>query len=172
VADGFLGRWSQRKTEVRSGKVPDEPPVAEPPQALPVAPVETPPQAPPPLPTLEDARALRLDSDFKPFVAQGVDPLVRNAAMKKLFADPHFNVMDRMDTYIDDYSLPDPLSAAQLRQMVSAKFLQLFDDEGTEAVQTPAAVPSPPVSSSHADPDLQLQQDPPAQPPGTGERTE
>jgi hypothetical protein len=31
---------------------------------------------------------------------------VKNAAMKKLFADPHFNVMDRLDIYIDDYSSP------------------------------------------------------------------
>ena len=41
--------------------------------------------------------------------ARDVAPDVKNAAMKKLFADPHFNVMDGMDTYIDDYSKPDPI---------------------------------------------------------------
>jgi hypothetical protein len=38
-----------------------------------------------------------------------VAPEVKNAAFKKLFADPHFNVMDGLDIYIDDYSKPDPL---------------------------------------------------------------
>jgi hypothetical protein len=74
-------------------------------------------------------------SDFKPFMARNVDPEVKNAAMKKLFADPHYNVMDRLDIYIDDYSKPDPLPESMLRQMVSAKFLNLFDDEKTDAAK-------------------------------------
>ena len=82
----------------------------------------------PPLPTMQDVQALTAESDFKPFVARGVDPEVRNAAMKKLFTDPHYNVMDRLDIYIDDYSQPDPLPESMLRQMVGAKFLKLFDE--------------------------------------------
>lgn len=82
--------------------------------------------------TLDDVQGLTKDSDFKPFMNKAVEPGVRNAAMKKLFTDPHFNVMDRMDIYIDDYSQPDPIPAAMLRQMVSAKFLKLFDDEEEE----------------------------------------
>jgi hypothetical protein len=62
-------------------------------------------------------------------MGQGVAPEVKNAAMKKLFADPHFNVMDRMDIYIDDYSQADPLPLAMLRQMNGAKFLNLFQEE-------------------------------------------
>ena len=54
---------------------------------------------------------------------------VRNAAMKKLFADPQFNVMDGLDIYIDDYSKSDPIPEAMLRAMTSSKFLKLFDDE-------------------------------------------
>ena len=88
---------------------------------------------PAPLPTLDDVQALTPASDFKPFMLQGVAPDVRNAAMKKLFADPHFNVMDRLDIYIDDYSQPDPLPAAMLRQMASAKILNLFDEENDGA---------------------------------------
>ena len=49
--------------------------------------------------------------------------------MKKLFSDPHFNVMDGLDTYIDDYGKPDPIPPSMLRQMVQSKFLGLFDDE-------------------------------------------
>ena len=49
--------------------------------------------------------------------------------MKKLFADPHFNVMDGLDIYIDDYSKADPIPEAMLRAMTSSKFLKLFDQE-------------------------------------------
>ncbi len=62
-------------------------------------------------------------------MAPGVDAQVKNAAMKKLFADPHFNVMDGLDTYIDDYGRADPIPKAMLRQMVQARMLGLLDDE-------------------------------------------
>ncbi len=81
-------------------------------------------------PTLDDVARLPADaSDFSRFVARGVQPEVKNAALKKLFSDPHFNVMDGLDIYIDDYGKPDPLPAAMLRQMVQSRFLGLFDDE-------------------------------------------
>jgi hypothetical protein len=83
-------------------------------------------------------------------MARGVSPEVRNAAMKKLFADPQFNVMDRLDTYIDDYSQPDPLPAAMLRQMASAQFLKLFDDDNE-------AAPPQPLEPDHDHTDLRLQ---------------
>lgn len=159
---GFLGRWSRRKQAVQQGRpLPPEPaaPAIAPAPAAASAPVPVPVQGvapavaapragpadrPPPsaaaadaaLPTLDDARALTPQSDFKPFVARGVAPEVRNAAMKKLFADPHFNVMDGLDVYIDDYSKPDPLPAAMLRKLSSARFLGLFDDEERQE-QTP-----------------------------------
>ena len=140
---GFLGRWARRKTDALQGKPLDEPaPAATPPVApetartaapAPTAPVPAPTDttAPPEkkLLTLEDAKLLTQDSDFKPFMAGDVGPEVRNAAMKKLFADPHFNVMDGLDIYIDDYSKSDPIPESMLRQMTSAKFLNLFEDE-------------------------------------------
>jgi hypothetical protein len=82
-----------------------------------------------PLPTLQDAQSLSIDSDFKPFASRAVAPEVRNAAMKKLFTDPHFNVMDGLDIYIDDYTQPDPLPAAMLKQMASAQFMGLVEEE-------------------------------------------
>lgn len=98
--------------------------------ALGTAPGEAIVQAPEPAPpTLAQAQTLTPQSDFKPFVARGVAPEVRNAAMKKLFADPHFNVMDGLDIYIDDYSRPDPLPLAMLRQMTSAQFLGMVQEE-------------------------------------------
>ena len=154
----FFSRWSRRKADERAGKplaqpqAPAKPlqdqgspepaqplsPFAD--QAAQASPAETPETVK--LPTLEDTQKLTPQSDFKPFMAQGVTPDVKNAAMKKLFADPHFNVMDRMDTYIDDYSLPDPLPESMLRKMASAKFLKLFDDDDDEKNKEKAAAPA------------------------------
>ena len=89
--------------------------------------------------SLEDVKALTQDSDFKPFMARNVGTDVRNAAMKKLFADPHYNVMDGLDIYIDDYTIADPLPQTMLRQMASAKFLNLFDDEEGDKTRKNAA---------------------------------
>ncbi len=158
---GFLSRWARRKADVRQGRPLDEPVLLKPvpmpaltPKSgldasqtpLPTAvrgtadvskPAEEakalaqpPSPLPPPL-TLEDVKALTPQSDFKPFMAQQVQPEVRNAAMKTLFADPHYNVMDGLDIYIDDYSKSDPIPESMLRQMVSAQFLKLFDEEPT-----------------------------------------
>jgi hypothetical protein len=194
MADGFLSRWSQRKEAVRQGKeVEKEPeapaadtPSAEQPAELPSAPVDR----PPPPPTLQDAQALTTESDFTRFVKPDVAPEVRNAAMKKLFSDPHFNVMDGLDTYIDDYSRPDPMPPEMLKQLASAKFLRLFEEEEKEEQTGPDAAaerevadapPSESVAQSssrteqalppaddHADPDLRLQQDDAPGPAGPG----
>ncbi len=119
MSEGFLGRWSRRKQAERAGQVPDEQPPTPPapPQDTPPATLEAsttpadPAPEPPPL-TLADAQALTIESDFRPFVAREVAPEVKNAAFKKLFADPHFNVMDGLDTYVDDYSKPTPCPTA------------------------------------------------------------
>ena len=139
MADGFLGRWSRRKQQVRTGQpLPPEPVVETPPQpAAPVAvaavaapaPVVAPEPEQPPPPTMSDVAQLTPEADFSRFVARGVSPEVRNAAVKKLFADPRFNVMDGLDIYIGDYTQPDPLPAGMLRQMASAHAMGFFDDE-------------------------------------------
>ncbi len=157
--DGFLGRWSRRKVQARAGQPVPEPPPASTPQpvAADVSPAvharsdaartlaEPAPEAikkQATALTLDDVKALTLDADFQPFVARGVAPEVRNAAFRKLFADPHFNVMDGLDIYIDDYSKPDPLSAGTLAQLASARFLKLVDEPEQEGA--PAAVGAPP----------------------------
>jgi hypothetical protein len=109
---------------------------------------------PPPLPTLEDVAQLTRESSFARFVAPNVDPSVKNAAMKKLFADPHFNVMDGLDTYIDDYNKFEPIPRSMLRQMVNARALGLLDDELEEQ---PTVDNAPAHHDENAD--LQLQPD-------------
>jgi len=94
---------------------------------------------------LADAQALTPASDFSRFVSRAVAPEVRNAAMKQLFCDPHFNVMDGLDTYIGDYSGSDPVPLATLRKLASAKFLGMVPDDDEAVVQAATqSVPTPP----------------------------
>lgn len=196
---GFLSRWSRRKVDERAGRPLDEPKpavaeVAHSPAPLPTSvhptsvshvPSAQGPkpstassaldgQATNPTPTLADTQQLTPESDFTGFMARGVAPDVKNAAMKKLFADPHFNVMDRLDIYIDDYGIPDPLPLAMLRQLTSAKTLNLFDDEAEEvkvvAQSVPAENTSNPEPTTHDHADLRLQPDPTPGPEGAEPR--
>lgn len=182
----FLARWAKRKELAREGKaVPAEAPMVPKdearPAALPVDPanrVETAVADPssvqspaPPPPTMDDVAGLTAASDYSRFVGAQVDRGVSNAAMKKLFADPHFNVMDGLDTYIDDYGKPDPIPASALRKMVQSQVLGLFDDEPEAEPPVAAAAPAP-VTPPPADDDadLRLQPDDAARRPGAGAR--
>ncbi|WP_194715727.1 DUF3306 domain-containing protein [Noviherbaspirillum soli] len=115
-ADDFFSRWSRRKQASVDESRQDASPVTPEAPSVPVAPAEA---LPPP--TLEDVAALTHEADFRRFVAPGVDETVRRTAMKKLFTDPHFNVMDGLDIYIDDYNKFEPLPAAMLAMLEHAK---------------------------------------------------
>lgn len=111
AAETFFARWSRVKTEARSeAETPD----------LPAAP---PPAPPAEAPSLEEVATLTPESDFTPFVARGVDETVRRAALKKLFSDPRFNVMDGLDTYIDDYNKFQPMTPLMVAALNHAKDL-------------------------------------------------
>jgi len=210
AGDGFLSRWARRKADAQSGApTPEVAPAASAPggageSALPPLPplsdlpapvvasvpvASDPPLPPPPLPTLDDVARLTTASDFSPYVARNVDAGVRNAAMKKLFSDPHFNVMDGLDTYIDDYGKPDPIPLSMLRRMNQSAVLRLFDEEEDDAAkalpraegaapdgaasavaqsQPPVPPPVPAEARADDDPDLQLQPDDADRRPGAG----
>ncbi len=134
--DNFLSRWSRRKAQARRAAetplTPAPPPAAlKPPEPARIAATEAPAAAAAaadtrssePPPTLADVARLTPNSDFTRFVAADVDFDVKNAALKKLFADPHFNVMDGLDVYIDDYSRPDPIPASMLARIAQAQLL-------------------------------------------------
>jgi hypothetical protein len=111
AAETFFARWARVKTASVSEPGPEA--------ALP--PVQASPEAP--APTLEQVESLTSDSDFTAFVARGVDETVRRAALKKLFSDPRFNVMDGLDTYIDDYNKFEPLTPLMVAALNHAKDL-------------------------------------------------
>ncbi|MDI9234797.1 DUF3306 domain-containing protein [Limnohabitans lacus] len=133
MSDHFFSRWSRRKQEAAQGLPLPEPETVgrhnanAPPKAVP-EPVPAPAVPEAPLPTLADAQALTPESEFGAFMRQGVPADVRNLAVKKLFADPHFNVMDGLDIYIGDYTIADPLPAGMLEKMVSAQAMKLVPE--------------------------------------------
>ena len=135
--EGFLGRWSRLKTEAR------EAPAAAPAPAPAVEDTEKAPE----LPRVE---TLSIESDFRGFFHPKVDEDVRRAALRKLFSDPHFNVMDGLDVYIDDYSKSDPIPAAMLASLKQAQ--RILDwANGKEDVE-PAEERPAAAAESHAAP--------------------
>lgn len=107
TAEEFLSRWSKRKQELRAEAQAPRP-------VQPAAPATAAPELPP-------VEKLTMDSDYSGFFHPKVDEALRRNALKKLFSDPHFNIMDGLDTYIDDYSITEPIPAAMLAEMKSAQ---------------------------------------------------
>lgn len=120
--DPFLSRWSRLKKAAKADPASaDVAPKAEARPAPAVAPPDPLPSSrvdgerePAPLPPVE---SLTPESDFSPFMGEKVDESLKRRALKTLFQDPRFNVMDGLDTYIGDYSQPDPLPEGWLEKM-------------------------------------------------------
>ena len=150
----FLSRWSRLKQRSRAAgsasddgaaepvtgdevvaRVPAAAGVAAVPGAAPAANAPAPPGGEQPDPAaparidepLPPVESLTADSDFRPFMRAGIDAATRNAALKRLFADPAFNVMDGLDDYIDDYGKTEPIPSALLRRLVEAQSPVLAD---------------------------------------------
>jgi hypothetical protein len=107
----FLRRWSRRKKEAAVAK-----------------PVEKAVEKAPELPPVD---SLTFDSDFSAYLRANVDESLKRAALKKLLHDPRFNIMDGLDTYIDDYSKDDPIPEEMLKKLEHARGI-LFPEEKQE----------------------------------------
>jgi hypothetical protein len=153
----FLGRWSRRKIEARETSTVR----AEAPAVGARAGDGSPPRppaddAPPELPRVED---LTIDSDFRGFFHPKVDEDLRRSALRKLFSDPHFNVMDGLDTYIDDYSKTEPIPPEMLAGLRQAqKIIQWAENREDEPAETPVEAGAVPVPEE----ELGLRDGPPA----------
>jgi hypothetical protein len=135
--ESFLARWSRRKLQPKeTAAAPADAEVRTPVDVAGAAATEAAHcdnGASVPVPELPPIESLDgLSSEYQGFLNPRVDEAMRRSALRKLFSDPHFNVMDGLDTYVDDYSIPDPIPEAMLRQMHQAKALFLFDDEDKE----------------------------------------
>jgi hypothetical protein len=163
-----LRRWSQRKFEAAREKNSPAAPansvapsatvagpapvdVASPPAARAPVDVAPPVAAPVSAATLPPVESLTADSDFTPFFQPKVGEALKRQALKQLLRDPRFNVMDGLDIYVGDYSLPDPISPDIVKQMVQGRYI--FDPPATrinvqghaEDVPPEEAVPGVPV---------------------------
>ncbi len=168
----FLSRWARRKADAQADvKVADAKPLisentnpniglpfeakmleeSQPERRLPMGDDESAigdVGANPPLPAIE---SLTNESDFAPFMNKEVASDMRNQAMKKLFTDPHYNVMDGLDIYIDDYTKSDPIPLEMLRKMTQSKALFLFEEEEKAEAEAAAATATAAAEKSSAD---------------------
>jgi hypothetical protein len=95
--------------------------------------------------------ALTFESDFGAFLKPEVDPATQRAALKKLFSDPRFNVMDGLDTYIDDYTQADPMPAGMLAQLGNV-YAMLKEDAPASDIQLPMVEGGPTLAPAVASP--------------------
>ncbi len=100
---------------------------------------------------MADVACLTPESDYSGFLATGVDEAVKRSALKKLFTDPHFNVMDGLDIYVGDYSRPDPMPPGMLAALNHAQAL-LNPLEQFESALPVAAQPATAVSRAESRP--------------------
>lgn len=142
----FLSRWSQRKLAAAREDSAPPAPVAP----APTAPIANAPAtaaanaAPAPSePALPPIEALTFDSDFTAFLSPKVDASLRQQALRKLFRDPRFNVMDGLDVYIDDYTKFEPVTPELMAKLEHAKFL--FDPPKTRVNEHGYVADVPPV---------------------------
>jgi hypothetical protein len=159
--ESFLWRWSRRKREaartveqpaagaaleesVAPTAIADDNDVAAGAPVPSSAPSGDPvPTAELPLPPIESLDGVR--SDYQAFFQQPVSDDLRRAALKKLFADPHFNQMDMLDVYVDDYTQFEPLPADLRMRLPSARDFLLDSEraalDAADAAQHPDPAP-------------------------------
>lgn len=137
-AAGVLARWSRRKLLAQTKRTGDgatratgampvhpSPPAAAEAQAVGEAAARE-------APTMQELESLDHNADLRRFIAREVDESVRCAALRKIFEDPRFNVMDGLDTYVDDYNVSSPVPASmldRLRHAASGAVVAAPDEE-------------------------------------------
>jgi len=119
--EGFVSRWSRRKT---ASQVPPEP-VA--PQAT--TPASLPPQAetdiaPPTDADMPPLDSLGEDSDYSGFMSPKVSEELRSLALRKLFHLPQFNVTDGLNDYDEDYTRFEKLGNVLTHEMRRLRALE------------------------------------------------
>jgi len=170
-AGRFLERWSRLKRRA------DAPQPAAPPAPLPAPPAPTaeasavpaaPAHRPDTAPELPPVETLGLDSDFTAFLREEVSESLRRAALKKLFSDPHFNRMDGLDIYIDDYSVADPIPPDVMERLRQAQQLLRSEEPAETADSASQVVPGGPAAPVEAAPPA-APEAPAAAKPGQGD---
>lgn len=144
--EDFLERWSRRKLETQhadqdavvsesdavtdSVSVPDEREAVLTDADMP--PIET----------------LKEDSDYSPFLSPGVSDDLRHQALRKLFAQPDFNITDGLNDYDEDYT-----HFTGLGKVVTHEMKRMLQRElGAEQAAADPVKPEAGLTSSAAEP--------------------
>ena len=142
MSDSFFSRWSRQKSLQRdldqardqattnpTPLAPTRPaPSGEGEDANPLVASEDATQTNQPIPTLEDTASLEVGANVSRFLRDGVSEAVKGAALKKLFADPAYNVISDMDDYVEDYSKMATMTTLEVSKLQQSKDLYLFED--------------------------------------------
>lgn len=130
-SESFLARRARLKAERQRAAA--TPTVAAPvaPAAPAVTPAPSPAQTDADMPPLE---TLTGESDFGQFLAEGVSDALRQAALRKLFHLPEFNVVDGLNDYDGDYT-----QFEQLGEVVTRFQQRMRAREETEQAAADAA---------------------------------
>lgn len=146
-----LKRWSQRK--LAAARTAPAEPLRPPASAQAAAPaiVDTAPAAIPEAAPLPPVESLTFDSDYSAFMQPKIDEETKRAALKKLFTDPSFNVMDGLDIYVGDYTQPDPMPAGMLEKL-SAVYAMLDPVKPPDERNATGEIPAVSVDTSGAAP--------------------
>jgi len=115
--ENFLGRWSRLKRDQA-----EKPSVPEKKEAR---------EKPPELPPLDK---LTPESDFSGFMHPKVEDALRRAALKKMFADPHFNIPDPFEPYSRDWTVGEPIPDEMMATLNQARTLLFSDKEKEQAL--------------------------------------
>jgi len=118
----FFSRWARRKKESREGLSEETVQAVELPaeqipgpgaaehelEAVATADDELDGAAVPPL-ELPPLETLTVESDFRAFMQPGVDGALRQAALRKMFRNPIYGIVDDLDPYRADFAAFTPL---------------------------------------------------------------
>jgi hypothetical protein len=117
--ENFLDRWSRlKKEQVKEQDRLD---------AEKSVPQKTESQdQPPELPPLDK---LTPQSEFSGFMHPKVGDALRRAALKKLFADPHFNIPDPYEAYSGDWTVGEAIPDEMMATLNQARTLLFSEDE-------------------------------------------
>jgi len=180
-SEGFLSRWSRRKTMSRQGAetadadadavpqpTPESEPVADDVQPVPPATVDGAAadsgSAVAPAVELPPIEALDENSDYSAFMQSGVSADMQRKALRKLFTSPKFNVRDGLDDYDLDYSNPQPLGnviTAEMRRRVRKELERMaaLDTRDDSQHELPAAVAADTATTAIPEPDADAESD-------------
>ena len=175
-----LSRWSRRKREAARGA--PVAPASSDAAAVAPAPVASAPiaadavgatsthaaestpavAAPAAAEALPPVDSLTFDSDFAAFMQPKVDEGTKRAALKKLFSNEHFNVMDGLDIYVGDYTQPDPMPEGMLDKLANVyEAIKPFDDAPLPTDVAGASVAAEDARAGDAAPQVAAQDAPP-----------